>query len=106
MNREAQKKMLIVQGIVHRLALAQATQQVKANIRPSSMVSRLPALFALLTRNKALSLVSTAVTLLAGRSRVPRILRRAMVAAGAASALAVFISRWKSRKEQTGDNAD
>ena len=105
MNREARKKMLIVQGMVHRVALAHVTKQLKNDVRPSRMVSRLPALFALLARSKALPLMSTALTMLAGRGLVPRLLRRVMVAAGVASALAVFVSRWKSRKEQTGDNA-
>lgn len=105
MNREARKKMLIVQGMAHRLALVQGTTQLKDKVRPSRMVSHLPALFALLARSKALPLMSTVLPLLAGTGLVPRLLRRAMVAAGVASALAVFVSRWKSRKEQTGDNA-
>jgi len=104
-NREARKKMLIVQGMLHRAELMQVTRQIKDDVRPSRLVSRLPALFALLVRSKALPLMSTALTLLAGRGLVPRLLRRAVVVAGVASAMAAFVKRWKSRKAQTGHDA-
>jgi hypothetical protein len=104
MNREARKKMLIVQGMLHRAELMQVTQQIKDDVRPSHLISRLPELFALVTRSKALPLISTALTLLAGKSHVPRLLRRAMVVAGVASMLTVFVKRWKSRKAQTGND--
>ena len=105
MNREARKKMLIVQGMLHRTELMQVMRQIKDDVRPSRLVSRLPALFALLAQSKALPLMSTALTLLAGRGLVPRLLRRAVVVAGVASAMAAFVKRWKSRKSQTGHDA-
>jgi len=104
-NREARKKMLIVQGMLHRTELMQVMRQIKDDVRPSRLISRLPGLFALLAQSKALPLISTVLTLLAGKGLVPRLLRRAMVVAGVASAMAAFVNRWKSRKAQTGHDA-
>ncbi len=104
MNREARKKMLIVEGMVHRLELVQATQQLKQDVRPSRLVSRLPALVALLAQSKALPLMSTVLMWVAGKGVVSRWLRRGLVVAGVTSAVAVAVRRWKSRKEHAEDN--
>ena len=82
MNREARKKMLIVEAMVHRLELVRATQQLKQASRPERLVSRLPALFALLAQSKALPLMRIALTLLAGKGLISRWLRRGLVTAG------------------------
>ena len=99
MNREARKKMLIVEGMMHRLELAEATRQLKQDIRPGRVVSRLPALLSILAQSKALPLMGTALTLLSGKGIVSRLLRRVVVIGGFASVLAVIVKRWKSRTE-------
>ena len=103
MNREARKKMLIVEGMVHRLELMQATRQLKQNVRPARLISRLPALLTLLAQSKAMPLAGTALTLLAGKGLVSRLLRRGLVLAGMASAAAVIVSRWKARREEVAE---
>lgn len=103
MNREARKKMLIVEGMMHRLELAQAAQQLKQDARPAALMSRLPALLALVARSRALPLMTTALTLVAGKGIVSRLLRRGLVVAGVASALAVIVRRWKSRGQTAAD---
>ncbi|MFM8467737.1 MAG: hypothetical protein ACKOAO_09280 [Oxalobacteraceae bacterium] len=97
MNRDARKKMLIVEGMMHRLELAEATRQLRQDIRPSAVVSRLPALLTVLAQSKALPLMGTAFTLLSGRGMVSRLLRRVVVIGGFASVLAVVVKRWKAR---------
>ena len=104
MNREARKKMLIVEGMMHRLELAQATQQLRQDARPAALMSRLPALLALVARSRALPLVGTALTLVAGKGIVSRLVRRGLVVAGMASALTVVVSRWKSRRQSEDDS--
>ena len=99
MNREARKKMLIVEGMMHRLELAQATQQLKQDIRPGSLISRVPELMSLIARSKALRLMGTALTLVAGKGILSRLLRRVLVVGGVASVLAMVVRRWKSRSE-------
>ncbi len=102
MNREARKKMLIVEGMMHRLELVKATQQLKQDIRPGGLISRLPELISLIARSKALPLMGTALTLVAGKGILSRLLRRVLVVGGVASVLAMVVRRWKSRSE-TGD---
>ena len=98
MNREARKKMLIVEGMMHRLELAEATRQLKQDMRPTRVVSRLPALLSILAQSKALPLMGTAFTLLSGKGFVSRLLRRVVVIGGFASLLAVIVKRWKRRE--------
>lgn len=104
MNREARKKMLIVEGMMHRLELAQATQQFRQDARPAALMSRLPDLLALVARSRALPLVGTALTLVAGKGIVSRLVRRGLVVAGIASALTAVVSRWKSRRQSEDDS--
>ena len=99
MNREARKKMLMVEGMMHRLELVQVTQQLKQDMRPGSLVSRLPDLIALIARSKALPLMGTALTLVAGKGIVSRWLRRLLVVGGVSSVLAVAVRRWKLHSE-------
>ena len=105
MNREARKKMLIVEGLMHRQELIQATRQLKQTVRPARLVSRLPALVALIAQSKAMPLAGTALTLLAGKGVVSRLLRRGLVLAGIASAVTVILSRWKARQKHAADTS-
>ena len=105
MNREARKKMLIVEGMVHRLELVQATRHLKQEVRPVRLISRLPALLTLLAQSKAMPLAGTALTLLAGKGLVSRLLRRGLVLAGVVSAAAVIVNRWKARREELADTS-
>jgi Protein of unknown function (DUF3318) len=99
-NREARKKMLIVEGVVHRLELVQASRQLKQDVRPARLLSRLPALLTLVAQSKAMPLMGTALTLVAGKGFISRLLRRGLVVAGMASAAAVIVSRWRARREE------
>lgn len=100
MTREEHKKMLIVQGMLHRLELVQATQQLRQSARPVAVMASLPRLLTLLASSKALPLLGSAITLVTGKGPVSRLLRRGLMIAGVGSVLAAVVRRWKQRTSE------
>lgn len=100
MTREEHKKMLIVQGMLHRLELVQATQQLRQSARPVAVVASLPRLLTLLASSKALPLLGSALTLVTGKSAMSRLLRRGLIIAGVGSVFAAVFRRWKQRTSE------
>lgn len=98
MKRDERKKMLIVEGMFHRLELVQAAQQLRQDTRPAAMMEKLPGVITLLASSNALPLLGSLLTVVAGRGRGSRLVRRLLVMAGVGSALAAVVRRWRMRR--------
>ena len=101
MTRDEQKKLLIVQGVVHRLEIAHALDQLKSHTQPTALFSKLPSLMKLIMASNVVPLISTLLPLVFGQSKVSRVVRRVMVMVGAGAALRAFIQRWKSPRGES-----
>ena len=100
MTRDEQKKLLIVQGMVHRLEIAYALDQLKSHTQPTALFSKLPSLMKLIMASNVVPLVSTLLPLVFGQSKVSRVVRRVAVMVGAGTALTSLFKRWKSSRNQ------
>jgi hypothetical protein len=101
MTRDEQKKLLIVQGVVHRLEIAHSLDQLKSHTKPTALFSKLPSLMKLIMASNVVPLISTLLPLVFGQSKVSRVVRRVMVMVGAGAALRAFIQRWKSSRSES-----
>ena len=101
MTRDEQKKLLIVQGVVHRLEIAHSLDQLKSHTKPTALFSKLPSLMKLIMASNVVPLISTLLPLVFGQSKVSRVVRRVMVMVGAGAALRAFIQRWKSPRGES-----
>ena len=100
MTRDEQKKLLIVQGMVHRLEIAYALDQLKSHTQPTALFSKLPSLMKLINASNAVPLISTLLPLVFGKSKASRLTRRVMLMVGVGTALTTFFKRWKSSRNQ------
>ena len=100
MTRDEQKKLLIVQGMVHRLEIAYALDQLKSHTQPTALFSKLPILMKLIMASNVVPLVSTLLPLVFGQSKVSRVVRRVALMVGAGTALTSLFKRWKSSRNQ------
>ncbi len=95
MNRKERKKMLVVQGMLHRLELAEAVHDLKAGARPAAVIAMLPRVLSLIVGSKAMPLLGSALALVAGKSKWSRVARRVLVVAGLTTAILSVIRRQK-----------
>ena len=100
MTRDEQKKLLIVQGMMHRLEIAHALDQLKSHAQPTALFSKLPSLMKLIMASNAVPLISTLLPLVFGKSKASRLTRRVMLMVGVGTALTTFFKRWKSSRNQ------
>ena len=100
MTRDEQKKLLIVQGMMHRLEIAYALDQLKSHTQPTALFSKLPSLMKLIMASNAVPLISTLLPLVFGKSKASRLTRRVMLMVGVGTALTTFFKRWKSSRNQ------
>jgi hypothetical protein len=100
MTRDEQKKLLIVQGMMHRLEIAHALDQLKSHTQPTALFSKLPSLMKLIMASNAVPLISTLLPLVFGKSKASRLTRRVMLMVGVGTALTTFFKRWKSSRNQ------
>ena len=103
MTRDEQKKLLIVQGMMHRLEIAHALDQLKSHTQPTALFSKLPSLMKLIMASNVVPLVSTLLPLVFGQSKVSRVVRRVVVMVGAGAALTTLFKRWKSSRNQSSN---
>ena len=86
MDREQRKKLLLLQGAMHRLALSQARAGLKNSLRANALLGLIkPGAISTLAIDNMLPLLGTALPLIVGKGRLSQWLRRALVAAGAGS---------------------
>jgi hypothetical protein len=102
MTRDEQKKLLIVQGMMHRLEIAHALDQLKSHTNPTALFSKLPSLMKLIMASNAVPLISALLPFVFGKSKASRVVRRVVLMVGAGAALTAFIKRWKSSRSESG----
>lgn len=100
MTRDEQKKLLIVQGMMHRLEIAHALDQLKSHTQPTALFSKLPSLMKLIMASNAVPLISTLLPLVFGKSKASRLTRRVMLMVGVGTALTTLFKRWKASRNQ------
>lgn len=98
MNREEQKKLLIVQGMMYRLEIAHALDEFKSHTRPKALLAKLPSMLKLIMTSNAVPLISALLPVVFGKSKVSRLLRRIALMLGAGAALTAIIKRWKNSR--------
>jgi hypothetical protein len=101
MTRDEKKKLLIVQGMVHRLEIAHGLDQLKTQTRPTAFLSKLPGVIKIIMASNALPLLVTLVPLVLGKSKASRWTRRVLLIVGGGAALTAMIQRWKSARSKT-----
>lgn len=101
MTRDDKKKLLIVQGMVHRLEIAHGLDQLKSQTRPAAFLSKLPSVIKLIMASNAVPLLSTVVPLVLGKNKVARLVRRVVLIVGGGAALTAIMQRWKSARSKT-----
>jgi len=103
MTRDEQKKLLIVQGMMHRLEIAHALDQLKSYTKPTALFSKLPSLMKLIMASNAVPLISALLPIVLGKSKASRLTRRVMLMIGAGAALTSLIKRWKSTRSESSN---
>ncbi len=101
MTRDDKKKLLIVQGMVHRLEIAHGLDQLKSQMRPAAFLGKLPSVIKLIMASNAVPLLSTLVPLVLGKNKVARLVRRVVLILGGGAALMAIMQRWKSARSKT-----
>ena len=101
MTRDDKKKLLIVQGMVHRLEIAHGLDQLKSQMRPAAFLGKLPSVIKLIMASHAVPLLSTLVPLVLGKNKVARLVRRVVLILGGGAALMAIMQRWKSARIKT-----
>ena len=80
--RTQQKKILLLEGALHRLALVESVANLKAGVRANSLFGLIePAIKRRLLLDTVLPVFLSMLPMLAGSARLPRLLRRILVAA-------------------------
>lgn len=107
--RAVRKKLLLLEGALHRLELQQATASLHSAAfggTAGKLGRRLPALLSFLSRHQAGTLLMSALPWLLGGSRLSRIARRATLLVGTGAALFGMLERWRrSRLARELDDA-
>ncbi len=91
--RAARKKLLLLEGALHRIELMQARQSLRGAAADSVISRGLPGMLAFLLRHKAGAVLASVLPLLVGGSRLSRIVRRATLLLGAGAAVLNLFSR-------------
>ena len=99
MTREERKKLLIVEGLMHRLEIAHALHQLRSEAQADRLLGRLPEMLGyVMTRRHLVPLIAAAAPLVFGKSSVSRLLRRVLMVAGVGTALAALLRRWRAAR--------
>ncbi len=95
MHRAARKKLLLLEGTLHRLEILEAKAALRSGAANSLVGQRLPGVLAFLFQHKAGAMLTSLLPLLVGAGRVSRIARRGTLLLGAGAALVGLVSRWQ-----------
>lgn len=107
--RAARKKLLLLEGTLHRLEILQARASLRSVTTGSMVGQRLPGLLAFLSEHKLGAMLTTALPLLVGAKKLSRLVRRATLLVSAAAALAGLLrslSRSRAAEAQTDAETD
>ena len=91
--RDARKKLLLLEGALHRLEFMQARASLLGPGARSALGRGLPGVLAFLLRHRAGALLAGALPLLVGGSRLSRIVRHGALLLGAGAALMGVFNR-------------
>jgi hypothetical protein len=94
-ERDARRKLLMLQGALYRLEIIQARVALKDAAKPAAVGGQLFGLLKFVLAHKRMSLVATVVPWLFGRARRSRLVKPALYALGAAGAAWMFLRRRK-----------
>lgn len=92
--RAARKKLLLLEGTLHRLEVLEAKEALRASTAKSFVGQRLPGIIAFLIQHKAGALLTSVLPLLLGAGRLSRVARRGTLLLGAGAAVMGFFNRW------------
>lgn len=81
-ERDARRKILLLQGTLHRIEIMQARQNFQQAASRNVLTEQVPGLLKSLLANNRASLLTTVLPLLFGRGRWRRFARRALLAGG------------------------
>ena len=95
MTREEHKKMLLVEGMMHRLEMTHALHQLQSGTQRHVMLGKLPGILALIASRNAAPLLATIAPLVFGKSALSRFVRRVLLMVGAGTGMAALIRRWR-----------
>lgn len=98
--RAARKKLLLLEGTLHRLELIQVRDSLLGSAAGSAIGRGLPGVLSFLLRHKAGTLLASALPLLIGGSPLSRIARRGALLLGAGAALLGLFSRRQRTKPE------
>jgi hypothetical protein len=94
-EREARRKLLILQGALYRLEITQTRAALRDAANPKAVGGQLFGLLKFALTHKRMSLVATAVPWLLGRARGSRLVKPALFALAAAGVAWLFLRRRK-----------
>ena len=92
------KKLLIVQGMMHRLEIMHALDQIKSHTRPKALLTKLPSVLKLIMASNAVPLISTLLPVVFGKAKVSRFVRRLAFTVGAGATIMAIFKRWKNSR--------
>ncbi len=104
--RAARKKLLLLEGTLHRLDILEAREALRSGVANSFVGQRLPGVLGFLFQHKAGTLLTSVLPLLLGRGRVSRIVRRGTLLFGAGAALLGLLERWNRARMEAGSEAE
>ncbi len=93
--RAVRKKLLLLQGTLHRLEILEAKAALQTGVTNSIVGQRLPGVISFLVQHKASALLTSLLPLVLGAGRVARIVRRGSLAVGIGAALLGLFKRRK-----------
>ena len=96
-EREARRKLLMLQGALYRLEITQARAALHDAAKPRAVFGQVVELVKFMVAHKRMSLLASAVPWILGKGRGRSLLRRAFVAAGAAILAWLFLRRRSQR---------
>lgn len=103
-ERDARKKLLLLEGQLQRLELMQARQSLRGALRPRALAEGLPSLLLQAIRQRGLGWLPTLLPWVFGAGRARRWVRRGLLAIGAVAAAASWLRRGPQR-EPAGEQA-
>ncbi len=104
-ERDAQKKLLLLEGQLQRLELMQARQSLRGALQARALAEGLPALLLAAIRQRGLAWLPTVLPWLLGAGKTRQRLRRGLLLMAAAAAAAWF-SRRRTGEKNPGRSRD
>lgn len=93
--RAVRKKLLLLQGTLHRLEILDAKTALRSGVTNSFVGQRLPGVISFLVEHKASALLTSLLPLVFGAGSVSRLVRRGSLAVGIGAALLGLLKRRK-----------